>query len=422
MRIPVLSSVRVLDITSGDAAFCGRILGDLGADVIKAEPPGGEEERALPPYAPGGDAPDAAGQQEVSLSWNFLNLNKRGITLNLGDEYGRRLFSELLGRVDVLIESSPPGAMHPRALDHEQLCSEFPELIVTSITPFGTSGPYAEFPATDLISMAMAGYVASNGYPDLPPNRLSVDQAVLLAAAEASTGTLTALMAREQSGYGQHVDVAVHDVIVELFGRAALAKWQAERTNFARQGDQAMASLGLTGRRSVFRCADGYINFQILGGVNSKFVQNLADWMRESGWTSNVTGMDWMAYEYGVLDSDELVAAEEQFEQFFLTKTSAELLRDSLQHRLMIFPISRPSDILALEPLTELGQMPRQPLGRGEDDEGIAAPGRYFFSSLLDWGEGLRAPAPGEHNQDVYGGEIGLTRDELEAARQSGVI
>ncbi len=422
MRIPVLSSVRVLDITSGDAAFCGRILGDLGADVIKAEPPGGEEERALPPHAPGGDAPDAAGQQEVSLSWNFLNLNKRGITLNLGDEYGRRLFSELLGRVDVLIESSPPGAMHPRALDHEQLCSEFPELIVTSITPFGTSGPYAEFPATDLISMAMAGYVASNGYPDLPPNRLSVDQAVLLAAAEASTGTLTALMAREQSGYGQHVDVAVHDVIVELFGRAALAKWQAERTNFARQGDQAMASLGLTGRRSVFRCADGYINFQILGGVNSKFVQNLADWMRESGWTSNVTGMDWMAYEYGVLDSDELVAAEEQFEQFFLTKTSAELLRDSLQHRLMIFPISRPSDILVLEPLTELGQMPRQPLGRGEDDEGIAAPGRYFFSSLLDWGEGLRAPAPGEHNQDVYGGEIGLTRDELEAARQSGVI
>ncbi len=414
----MLAGFRVLDATSGDAAFCGRLLADLGADVIHVEPPEGERGRRLPPFASNGDR---AGQP-VSLYWNFLNLNKRGVTLDLNDDQGRSLFKQLASNVDVLIESFPPGTLRARGLGYEQLASDSPQLVVTSITPFGQDGPYAGIPATDLISLAMAGYLGMSGYPDRPPNRISVDQAMLLGAAEASTATVMALLARERLGSGQHIDVAVHDVLVQLFGRASLAKWQTEQKNFERQGDQAMAALGLSARRSVFKCADGYINFQVLGGVNSHFVQNLADWMTECGWDSGVTKIDWVAYEYGVLDSEGLIAAEEEFEQFFQTKTSAELLRESLKRRLMIFPMSRPSEILALEPLVELDQMAPQRLeGEGADEHGgTIAPTRYFSSSLLDWSEGRRAPSLGEHNDEIFGGELGMSGAELAAAGNAG--
>ena len=427
MQVPMLPGLRVLDATVGDAAFCGRILADLGADVIRVEPPEGDRGRRLPPFASHGDRSG----QPVSLYWNFLNLNKRGVTLNLNDDQGRSLFKQLASNVDVLVESFPPGTLHAAGLGYEQLASDSPQLVVTSITPFGQDGPYAEFPATDLISLAMAGNLGPSGYPDRPPNRISVDQAMLLGAAEASTATVVALLAREHLGSGQHIDVAVHDVLVELFGRTSLVRWQAEQKSFERQGDQARVGLGLITRRSVFTCADGYINFQVLGGVNSHFVQNLADWMTECGWTDDgtrpdggVTKFDWIAYEYGVLDSEGLSTAEAEFEQFFLTKTSAELLRESLKRRLMIFPISRPSEILALEPLVELDQVaPQQLEGEGADEHAeIIAPTRYFNSSLLDWSEGGRAPSLGEHNDAIFGGELGMSGAELEAARNAGAI
>ena len=166
----LLDGYRVLDLTDEKGHLCGKILGDLGADVIKIEPPGGDPARSNGPFYH--DIPES----NKSLYWFFTNLNKRGITLNLNRRDGRELFIRLVSTADFVIESYEPGYMKGLGLGYQELEKINPGIIMTSITSFGQTGPYAHYKTTDLVGVSMGGMSRVYGYFDSPPMRFLAPQ------------------------------------------------------------------------------------------------------------------------------------------------------------------------------------------------------------------------------------------------------
>ncbi|MBI2911455.1 MAG: CoA transferase, partial [Chloroflexi bacterium] len=169
----MLSRYRVLDLADEKGQLCGRILADLGADVVKIEPPGGDPARGLGPFLH--DTKDP----EKSLSWYALNANKRGITLDLETEADQATLRRLAGEADFLVESFPPGHLDRLGLGYEALSGPNPRLIVISISPTGQEGPRARWATSDIVSMAMSGIMSVAGDPDRAPVRISEPQAYL---------------------------------------------------------------------------------------------------------------------------------------------------------------------------------------------------------------------------------------------------
>src|SRR3972149_79549 len=192
-----LEPYRVLDLTAGGCSLCGKILGDLGADVIRIERPGGNPDRSLGPFYK--DIPD----REKSLFWFAYNANKRGITLNIETADGREIFRRLVKRADFVIESLPPGYMDSLHIGYAVLKEINPRLIMAGISPFGQKGPYAHSNASDLITMAMSGFMYLHGDPDRPPVWISFPQASISAGAECAAAALIAHRHREGGGGGR---------------------------------------------------------------------------------------------------------------------------------------------------------------------------------------------------------------------------
>jgi crotonobetainyl-CoA:carnitine CoA-transferase CaiB-like acyl-CoA transferase len=168
-----LEGYLALDLTDEKGFLCGRILGDLGVDVIKVEPPGGDPSRRIAPFYK--DIPDP----EKSLYWFAYNANKRGITLNIESEEGKEIFKKLVKTAHFVIESHSPGYMDSLGLGYPSLSRVNRAIILTSITPFGQAGPYASYKASDITEMGMCGLMYLCGDPDLPPARISFPQAYL---------------------------------------------------------------------------------------------------------------------------------------------------------------------------------------------------------------------------------------------------
>src|SRR5215813_3124438 len=253
----MLSPYRVLDLSTERGLLCGQILGDLGADVIKIEPPGGSPARSLAPFFEDQPGPDR------SLYWWAYNRNKRSITLNLETDEGRELLRHLAARSHFLIESFNPGYMHERALGFEDLAARNPELIYVSITAFGQHGPKASYADSDLVILAAGGPLLLGGDEDRPPVRLSVPQAYLHACGDAAVGALVANHERRRSGTGQHVDVSAQQSVT-------LAT-QANNLAYRLEADEAhrMAggvTVGAMRVPLVWRAKDGYVTLGFLFG------------------------------------------------------------------------------------------------------------------------------------------------------------
>ena len=201
----ILDGIRVLELGSGvSASYCAKLLADYGADVIKVEPPGvGDVARRAGPFVSDDPHPDK------SIPFLYLNTNKRGITLDVGCPSGRVAFQALLKSADVLVENYPPAVTPALGLDHETLSGINPALVQTSITPFGQTGPYRDFAATDIVNCALSGLMYHSGDSDREPLRNALDQSFYVAGANAAAATLAALFQRLTTGQGQHVDVSV---------------------------------------------------------------------------------------------------------------------------------------------------------------------------------------------------------------------
>ena len=408
-----LEGYRALDLTDDKGFLCGRILGDLGADVIKVEPPGGEPSRRIGPFYQ--DTTDP----EKSLYWFAYNANKRGITLNIGSRDGREIFKKLAKTAHFIIESFPPGHMDSLGLGYPNLNQINPAIILTSITPFGQTGPYSGYKVSDIVEMGMCGLMYLCGDPDRPPVRISFPQAYLHAGAEAAVGTLVAHYYREGTGEGQWVDVSTQEAAYVATMNAPLF-WPLERRPLKRAGAWRTGLTSGALQRQIWRCKDDYVNMPIYGGaVGAKTNRALAEWMHVEGMSDDfLQSIDWSNFDLTGVDQETWDHIERLMGKFFLNYSKEELYSQGLRRGIMIYPVYTPKDI------AEDAQLEARkywiPVEHPELGETITYPGAAAKTSLTSQVK-KRAPLIGEHNQEVYQ-ELGFTRDKLLSLKEAGVI
>jgi len=413
----MLSPYRVLDLTTERGLLCGQILGDLGADVIQIEPPGGSPARQLAPFFHDEPHPDR------SLFWWAFNRNKRSITLKLEHDDGRAIVQRLAKTTHFVIESDNPGRLAQRGCGYDDLAKINPALVYVSITPFGQDGPKANYADSDLVILAAGGPLVLTGDEDRAPVRVSVPQAYLHASGQAAAAALIAHHERRRSGHGQHVDVSAQQAVAQATQSSLLAAPLGER-DFQRLAGGA--KMGPVNVRLVWPAKDGFVSIGFLfGSAFSHFTKRLMQWVCEEGFCDEATrDKDWVAF--GSIFLGEPAALKEYdrlvgiVARFSASKTKEELLREALKRALLIAPVQTTEEVLASEQLAareywqalehpELGQTVRYP---GPFAKFSAAPLRYR----------RRPPTIGEHNREIYCGELGLTEQQLADMQRNGVI
>lgn len=409
-----LSRYRVLDLTSEKGMMCGRILADMGIDVIKIEPPGGDPARNIGPFYH--NRPDP----EKSLFWFALNINKRGITLNLNTEDGRQIFMSLLPKIDIVIESFPVGFLAQLGLSYNELSRVNHRLIMASITGFGQKGPYKDFKAPDIICMAMGGEMHLTGDPDRPPLRVGFPQAYLHAGAEAATACLAALWHREMTGEGQYIDVSAQECVAWL-GFYNMPVWDLFKKNIKRQGGQREIT-GVISFRFLFPVADGYVSFLALGGeTRAESQRKLIEWMDKEGMADDfIKQFDWDSYSAAGLTAEVSKKIENCFRRFFLTKTRKELFHFALQNGCFIAPVNTAEDILKSPHFQARGFWIE--VDHPELRATLTYPGFPYSFSETPCIVRRRSPLIGEHNFEIFCQELGLTEQQLVTLKSAGIV
>ncbi len=331
----MLSSYRVLDLTDLSGMFCGYVLAHLGAEVIAVEPPGGSTARRQPPFR--GDT----GEPEDGLWWQAYARGKSSCVLDLASAEGRGRFAELAADADFVIESFGTADARALGVDYETLSARNPALIVVSISPFGRTGPKADWPATDLTVWAASGAQILAGDSDRAPVRTSVPQSFLHAGADAAAAALIALQERHVSGLGQHVDVSAQ----QSSAQAALAA-NLGAPNNAGFTVQRIAG-GLAGRFPIqltWPCADGYVAITLLfGPAFTEPNRRLLGWVHEGGaCTREDVDTDWGLALASMMNDD--ASPEPYFElcrkieRFTRSRTQQELFEEGLERGVYIAP------------------------------------------------------------------------------------
>ncbi len=410
----LLSPYRVLDLTDERGLLCGKILADLGADVIQVEPPGGSTARNIGPFYK-----DEV-QPEKSLFWWAYTANKRAITLNLHTADGRELLKRLVKDAHFLIESYPPDYLDGLGLGHKHLASINPALVMVSITPFGQDGPYAHYKAPDIVGMAMGGFMYLTGDSDRPPLRVSFPHFYLHGAAAGAAGAMLAHTHRALTGEGQHVDVSCQQAVAKALAHAPQS-WDLEGVIIKRMGAYRQTS-GDTVVRVNWRCKDGYVNYMPQGGTVASSTRALLKWMDEEGLgDEELKAVNWEELGYGQVRAEVMERMVGPLERFFATHTREELVRGSLERRILLFPVATQGDLLS-HPQLKARHYFRE-LSHPELNTWVTYPGA-FVKDLERERVGLRRRPPliGEHNQEIYQGELGLTLEELAMLKAEGVI
>lgn len=409
----LLGPLKVLDLTNERGYLCGKILANLGADVIKVEKPGGDSGRRIGPFYH--DIP----HPERSLYWAAYNTNKKSMTLNLKTEDGRALFKKLVAGTDVVIESFDPGYMESIGLGYSNLNKINPRIIYASISPFGQQGPYRGYKDSDLVLMSMGGYVYSCGSPERPPVRIAFPQSYLFAGADAAVGILISYYNRELTGEGQFVDVAAQDSIFWTAG--AVSHWTMNGVILKREG-QFRGGLSANARqRQIWPCKDGFVAFQIYGGqIGRKTNRNLVQWMNSEGMANDfLMKMEWDKFDMAQVIQKTMDCIEEPIGRFFMTHSKAELEAGAIEKDIVLFPVCQMADLVASPQLRERGywvEIPNPELGITE-----IYPGAWAKISGYELKTGKRAPIIGEDNIEIYSG-IGLSTEDLAILREAGTI
>jgi crotonobetainyl-CoA:carnitine CoA-transferase CaiB-like acyl-CoA transferase len=415
-REGLLAPYRVLDLTDELGFLCGKVLGDLGADVIKIERPGGDPARRLGPFFKDERDP------EKSLYWFGFNNNKRGITLNLESSKGRKLFSQLAAKADFVIESFTPGYLDKLEIGYSALRRRNPKLVFTSITPFGQTGPYSKFHASDIEIMALSGCMSLTGDPDRPPLRVTFPQSYSWTGSYAAMGALIAHYHRQESGEGQHVDVSAQACLLWAFSHAHTF-WDLNR-HLEKRAGSFMTGRSITGAkmRVFWPCKDGYLNFIIYGGeAGRRTNQALVEWMDSKGLAPDfLQQKDWQTFDIAKVMQEEIDRMEGPIARFFTGVTKAEFFKEVVKREMLGYPVASVKEIF--EDPQHAARDFWQEVDHPELGCSITYPGgfaRFSEGACRIW---RRAPRIGEHNEEVYCGELGMTRDELEELKRKGVI
>ncbi len=411
-----LSPYRVLDLTEENGWLCGRILGDLGADVIKVEPPLGDPARHHGPFYH--DEPDP----ESSLSWFAYNANKRGITLDLTSSTGQNLLCQLARRADFVIESFAPGLLDAHGVGYRALHDLNPRLVFTSITPFGESGPYAQYRGADLHATALSGFMSLVGAPGKPPLRTSLPQAPMWACMYAAAGTMIAHYYRQSTGCGQHVDVSMQASMLWALANAP-AFWSLGRQNLGRAGT-LISGRSVTGAQmhALYPCRDGHINFILYGGeAGKRSNEAMVKWMSEEGMAPDwLKEKDWGKFNVATSTQEEIDALEGPIAAFLAKRTKAEFASQAVKREILGYPVNNACDIRQDPQLAARNFW--QEVGHPNLGATITYPGAFAKFSAHPHPIRRRAPRIGEHNVEIYAGELGLSQTEYEELGRAKVV
>ncbi|MDY7033475.1 MAG: CoA transferase [Thermodesulfobacteriota bacterium] len=411
-REKALGPYRVLDLTDEKGFLCGRIFAELGAEVIKVEPPGGDPARNKGPFY--ADTQDP----EKSLFWFAYNAGKKGITLDIRSQEGKDILRRLVKGADFLIESFTPGHMEDLGLGYGDLEKINPRLIMTSITPFGQTGPYAHWTGPDIVPWALGGYMWMSGEPERAPLRIShPPQVYLHAGAMACVGSLMALFHRNRTGQGQHVDLSAQQCPVWMLTHT-YSYWDLMKVNLTRQG--GWRQFGQIRIKTLWPCKDGHITFLFLGGlIGAKGQRRLVELMKQDGMAPDwLIDFDWDSFDAFTATDEKLSPITDIFGKFFKTKTKAELLKEAVHSGIMLAPVNTVHDVLQdphLKARDFWVEVEHRELGAT-----ITYPGPPCKMSETPWIVRGRAPLIGEHNEEICGKEHGLSDNEVVTPKQNG--
>ena len=409
----MLQGCRALDLTDEKGFLCGKILADLGVDVIKVEKPGGDPSRRIGPFWHDIVHP------EKSLYWFAYNSDKRGITLNIETADGREIFKKLVKTSDFIIESFPPGYMETLGLGYSALSNIKGTIILTSITPFGQTGLYRDYEASDIVVMGMSGELFLTGDSDRPPVNISIPQACLHAGADAAVGTLLAYHHRRKSGEGQHVDISMQQSAA-WFLAMTIPYWEINKIILGRVGTFRSGSIS-TVQRQVWPCKDGYVFFFMMGGIQgAKTCRPLVKWMDDERMGDEfLMTFEWEQFDMATATQELIDRISKPIANFFLVHTKKEVLEAAITKNISVCPLFSMQDLLNDPHLAARGYWTQ--IEYPELKTTIPYPKQFIRSSENEVATRLRAPLIGEHNGEIYG-EIGLSGQDVVTLKEAGII
>ncbi|MQA00222.1 MAG: hypothetical protein GEU80_13000 [Dehalococcoidia bacterium] len=339
-----IDGVRVLDVTDARAEIAGRILADLGADVLKVEPPDGTRARHLPPF-------DTRPAHAGSLYWASVGLGKHSLVLNLAREADRERLRALAEHADILLESSGAGVLAALGLGYDVLSQRNPRLIYLSVSPYGHTGPKASWPAAELTVEAAGGRLALQGDRDRPPLPVGYPQAAFHAGAQAAGDALIALNERDCSGLGQHLDLSMQEVMVwTLMNQPAFPPMMG--VDPPGGGDDRRSVPGRH-EQSMTRCMDGWVVVTLALDALGRLMPSVLDALDPEASADTFAALrdvrweDWSTLAHdGSIDQRMLNAVQSALVRFFQTHTKQQLLDWAVSVDLRLAPINTTRDIV----------------------------------------------------------------------------
>lgn len=400
-----LPPYRVLDLTDEKGVYCGKLLGDLGAEVIKVEPPGGDGTRSKGPFHNNKVHP------EKSLYFLYYNASKGSITLNLEHSDGRAIFERLIETADALVESLSVGYLAGLGLNYPVLQELNPRLVMASITPFGQTGPLKDYKASDLIVMGMSGYMQVTGDPYGVPVRFGDEQSHFAPSQYAAVAIVAALYHRDAiSGRGQYIDISMQEAVNTYCCTIVQeAGWLVTGENIIRQGPTSPWNFP----SGLYSCKDGWIGMYV---VTPEHWDALAKWMYE------VTGNEEILaekYRGGLLVRNPYIdVLEAMFLDFTGNLTAQEIFQEGQKRGIAVLPVNSVADLLADPQLAARDfwvELDHPVVGRMKYPRGA------MYSECIPPPQ-KAAPLLGEDNERIYCDELGYTKSELAVLRTAGII
>ncbi|HYE47094.1 MAG TPA: CoA transferase [Caulobacter sp.] len=381
---PPFTGLRVVELSEDPAGdYAGRLLAEMGAKVLKLEPPGGSPARAIGPFA-GEPGP------ETSLNFRFYNTGKQSLVVDLTTPAGLTRLRDLCRGADIFISTLQPAALKAVGLDLAALCAANPKLIVLSVTAFGLTGPWADYKSSDLVALAAGGPLISCGYDDhsIPPIRPGGNQGYHTAASFAHIGVMLALLHRQQTGEGQLVDVSMHEacaVNIEL----ANPYWFYPKVNVKRQ--TCRHAQPTPTQSALFRCADDRFVYFALILSDPKAWNALVAWMEEKGMAADLADPAYQDLGYRQAQFPEI---QSLVECFFLIQEAHQAYHEGQDRGLPIGVLNAPEDLFDDEHLKARGFFVEV-----EEADGSKAlyPGPSYLFSAFGPVPRVRAPRLGEH-------------------------
>jgi len=395
-----LTGIKVLDLSEYiSGAYCAKLLGAFGAEVVKVEQPDyGDPARGVGPFL--NDQPHA----ESSALFLYLNTNKKGITLNLGDQAGAKILKELVKDADVLVENFQPGFLSSSGLGYEDLENINPRLVMVSITDFGQTGPYRDYKGGRLVDNALSGYLYINGDPEREPLAGGGEQPAYQGGVHGYVGVMAALLARETTGSGQHIDISIMGCMASLH-QFTVNRYEYSKMIQKRIGNRYQYSHPIT----IYPCKDGSVSLCPSTDDQTErmlIMMNMSHLLEDPRFE---TGF------HRLVNADEF---DELVKPWFLERGRKEIVESCQEFRVPTSYVNTVEDLLNEQQYRSRGFWAEIDHPEAGSLPYASAP----FKMSETPAQPERAPLMGEHNDEVYCTGLGLSRKDLVRLRQGGVI